>query len=250
MIPQGRFALLALIVLGLSVAANAADDLDTVTKKILTAWDKHKSMRAKFVAITHDKTQSGFLDYKGDGTCELLKQGDKTLVRLEYTMHTLEYPDGRKEKDDRRNTYISDGKHVYTVTIDRSWKQAFKYAEWPRLSLHQWSDVRAVLAMLRESETATILPEQTVRGRKAHVIGLASKAGEPPTLVYYFDQEEGAILRSVKKFRDGRWLSASYSDFKFDVPLSTERFTFKPPRGVNVIDRTGEPKESSSEKKP
>jgi hypothetical protein len=100
---------------------------------------------------------------------------------------------------------------------------------------------------LKKEYDLKLLPDETVDGKATWVIEAKAKQsipGGPATLVSYFDKSNGMNIKIVGKDPGGKTvLTATTSDIKINPPLKPERFVFKAPEGVEVMDLTkqGEP---------
>jgi outer membrane lipoprotein-sorting protein len=57
----------------------------------------------------------------------------------------------------------------------------------------------------------------------------------------YYSQEHGVPVKSVMYGPDGKPITTmTFSDYKFDVKIDPQRFVFKAPEGVQVIDQTAQ----------
>jgi outer membrane lipoprotein-sorting protein len=101
------------------------------------------------------------------------------------------------------------------------------------------------LGFIRDAEKVTVLPEQTIDGKRVYVISVQCKR-KGSLFLYYFLQDDGAVIKTEEYLSDskttgvpGRWIRHEYKNIKFDIDIDPECFVFEPPEGVEVIDMTG-----------
>jgi hypothetical protein len=236
----------------------ATDELEDVEKKILAAWDNHKSATANVRIVVHDfHPRRGFLDYEAKGTAMLLKHEGKTLARMDWKYDQVVFADGTAEPRDRWITMVADGQYVYVLEAHAKptpAKSVQKRPDWTRDEA--CPDPRRVLRFIRDAGNATLLPEQIIDGKKVYVISVRwEKKGS--LSLYYFLHDDGAVVRTEEFLSDskstgvpGRWIRHEYKDIKFDADIDPGLFVFEPPEGIEVIDMTDDRKRPSGEKQP
>lgn len=233
-------AVLAGVLLAWSAAAQA-DDLESVEKRIVSAWDQHKSMTARLEMSLHLETGGRVLDGKTEGTLAWMKKGDRVYARMEQKSTMTSKKGGQEKRQESSSTIVVDGEFEYTLTEVMGQKTAVKSNIEPEAT----GDTKAILRNLRKDDELKLLPNETVAGKQAFVIEAIRKVkpdnpGQPARRQFYFDQDTGAVLK-VASFnnKDELFDTLTFADFKFDVDLSPERFQFKAPDGVEVSDMTG-----------
>jgi outer membrane lipoprotein-sorting protein len=226
------------MVLGFCSLAVAQDDLKAVEKKIIAGWEKHKSTTAKFTSVTHIEMGEVVSDSKSHGTLELMRKGDKWLLRQEMKTVTTQKFGEQENKMEQEVLSIMDGEYAYTLTDMAGQKMAFKTKIDPKTT----GDPTSTFETLRKDHELKLLPEETIDGSKVYVIEATPKekatAGYGKT-VYYYQQESGVLVKMVAYGEDGKpQMTMTYTDIKLDVDIKPERFVFKAPPGVEVIDQT------------
>lgn len=239
--------LLAGVLLGFTVSTASADELEAVEKKIITAWDRHKTITARMVTTVHLQMSTMVLDGRGEGTVEMMKKGGKLLMRMELKKTITRSGSGQAEtKSEQQFKTIIDGNFTYTVTTtdvldqEEPKQTAVKSFIEPKTSLSP----KILLRYLHQKKSLRLLPEETVDGKTAFVIETTPKAEGAQHLsvmrkLYYFQQESGCLVKTVMYSPAGEPATVvSWTDLRFDVDLDPDRFVFRPPFGVPVLDYT------------
>ncbi len=233
-----RVVLMAGLVLGLVVPTVVADELATVEKKLTAAWKQHKSVTVKLTMVTKMEQPGFAMDSKAEGTQEVLKKGDKILYRMDMATSAVQKVGDQEMKSQSKTTAISDGAFLYMLTETDGQKMAFKSKADPQ----QAGDPTGTFKLLREHNQLKLLPEEETDGQKAYVIEAIPKEAAGPQAtrtVIYYSQEHGVLLKSVTYDASGKPMSTmTCTDYKFDVKIDPQRFVFKAPEGVQVIDQT------------
>ena len=241
MTSQMRRLTMTCVLLGAATAA-LADDLEAAEKRIVEAWGKHKSMSAKIATTNHMEMGDMVMDGKGEGTLEMQREGDKQFIRMELKNAMTRKAGGQETKTDQAMTLIADGEFAYTSSDAMGKPVVVKSKIDPMMT----SEPKALLAELRKQNDLKLLPEDKVDGQKVFVIEATPKEkkaspGAPAKMVLSFDQEHGVMVKSTALSEDGKPVNTmTYSDLKYDVKIDADRFKFKAPEGVQVIDSTGE----------
>jgi outer membrane lipoprotein-sorting protein len=250
MINRMRMAGLAGALLGLVVSAAVADDLETVEKRICTAWAKHRSATATIAMQSEFTSDEHHMTSNGQGTYEFLRQGDKLLARTEMRS-TMTQRVGEQEMSSQQQVLVVvDGQwaHTYaetTVEFGGTQMPPQRMATKRNISGEASPDPRQMLADLHKDHSVTLLPEDAGAGQKLYVLEARPKHAVPGNpiakMVHYFDQDSGCMAKLVMlDERDKPIQTITYSDYKFDVDIKPERFVFVAPPGVQVVDQTGD----------
>jgi len=227
------------MVFGFCSLAAAGDDLKTVEKKIIGQWEKHKSMTAKFTMVSHMEMSGMVMDSKAEGPFEVMKKGGQCLARQEMKIITTQKFGDQESKTEQEVLLVVDGEFAYTLTDMAGQKMATKAKIDPQMT----GDPKATFEWLRKDHELKLLPEETIDGNKVYVI--EAKPKEKPSAgygksVYYYQQENGVLVKMVGHGVDGKpQMTMTFTDIKLDVDIKPERFVFKAPPGVQVIDQTG-----------
>lgn len=220
-----------------SGALAMADDLDTVEKKLVEAFRKHRSATAKIAMTSHSEMPGMVIDVAGEGTLEMTRRGDQTLLRLEMKTTMTHKMGDDANKMEQETLTVVDGEAAYVLTEMMGQKMAMKSKVDPQMT----GDPQALFAHLRKDHTLKLLPEETLAGRKTYVIEVVPKAkseGAPGKQVYYFDQDSAFMAKMVAYGADDKPMTTmTYSDLKLDVSIDPDRFKFKAPPGVQIMEQ-------------
>lgn len=226
--------------LGFVAATAPGDELEAVEQKILEAWNKQRSVfsRIEMEGTVGDGRHGG--TSIGEGTCELMRKGDKTLTRVTMkTTVTMEIGD-KERKMEQESTLIVDGAHAYTLATAMGHTTAMKLDIDPRMS----GDPKAMLDYLRKDHELKLLPEQDVDGATAYVIEAIAREGTNnplPRMRLFFDQNTGFMVRSTSHDANGRRRQMMrYKNVQYDIKIDPDRFVFELPPGVELLDRTSD----------
>jgi outer membrane lipoprotein-sorting protein len=228
----------ALAVFSFSALAWAADDLPTVEKKIVEAWNKHKSGTCKVDTVTHIETPEYRMDTKSTGTHEYLRRGDKVLSHMVLKSETTSKVGDQETKTDQQVTMVIDGDYAWTLNEMSGQKTATKADADPKMT----GEPKAMFEELHKDHELTLLPDETLDGKKVFVIEAAPKqktAGSKSKMVLYIDQGSGMAVKTVMFDDAGKpMMTATITDVKLDVDINPDQFVFKAPAGVEVQDMT------------
>jgi hypothetical protein len=242
-----RMVWLAGAVLGLSFIPARADELDAVQKKICEAWAKHKSITAKITLEQRFELGGMVLQTKGDGIFECMRKGDKTLSRTELKLTTTQKFGDEEKKMDQEMLSIVDEQYSYTLSSSDFEGQKRTIAVKGEIDPQMNPDPQVMFKRVAQDHDLKLMPEEAIDGKKVFVIAATPKEkmespAAPAKNLFYFLQEAGVLTKVVGVGQDDKPLQTmTYSDFKFDVDLKPERFEFKAPEGVEVIDQTKKP---------
>ncbi len=242
--------LLAGLIVGHGAAAAWADDLGAAEKQICQAWEKQRSMTAKLTMVSNIDAGGTMMEGKGEGTIEYVHKGDKTYLRMELKS-TMPQPVGADTKTEQNMLTIIDGDYAWTLSETMGQKMAMK----TKIDLRTTGDPKTLFAEYRKDYELKLLPDDTVDGKKTYVIEATQKekaGGNVSRTLLYFDKDNGGMLKMAVQTPDGKpTMTMSYSDVKYDVNISPDRFVFKAPPGVEVQDLTKvEPAQPAAAEKP
>jgi len=239
---------LAAAAVGFAALTATADELQTVEQKICTAWSKHKSIRAKLTTEMQMEQPGQKMESKGAGTYEMLRKGEKLLSRVDLKSTTTQKMGDQEMKIEQSVLVVVDGEYAYALSETSMefqgektppQKTATKSAIDPQMS----GDPKLLFEHFRKDHELKLLPEQTVSGRKSFAIEATPKDRSPDnpirSMVMCFDAETGCMNRMVVNGPDGKPMqTTTYSDAEFNVDLDPQRFAFKAPEGVEMMDLT------------
>lgn len=228
-------------------AVQAAADVAEVEGKIKSAAAKVKSMRAKIRTTMKMDMGQMSMEGTGDGSIEFVRKGDKVLTRTELKTNMSRKMGEQEMKMDQNILAIVDGEYTYILNESMGQKMAVK----TDIDAQFTADPAAMFDELHKANKFTSLPDDTVDGRKVWVLeAVANEAGpEGPAAKtrMSFDQDSGFITKIESLGEDGKpTTTIEYIGLQLDAPIDAERFVFKAPEGVEVLDQT-KPKAATSQ---
>ncbi|MFH1748238.1 MAG: outer membrane lipoprotein-sorting protein [Planctomycetota bacterium] len=230
--------LLAGAILAGTTLTVVADELDAVEKRIQTSWDKNKSVTAKLQTITHMEMGSAIIEGQGTGSIEYMRKGEKLFSRMELKNSMSQKAGEQEMKMEQEILVIIDGDYSYTLTDMMGRKMAAKANIDPKMT----GDPKAIFTEMRKTHDLTLLPEETLEDHKAFVIQAVPKEGTQSAgskMHLYYQQDSGMMVKMVMYDANGKPMQTmNYTDVKLDLDISPERFIFKAPEGVTVMDQT------------
>jgi outer membrane lipoprotein-sorting protein len=239
-----------------STSAVLGETLDAVAKAITEKAESHKSQQARVITTQKMQTPQMKLDSQSDTTYECLKKGDKWLYRSESKTKSDSVVAGQENKQEGTSLVIYDGEYVWTLSEMNGQKMAVKNR--PAADFSQMPN-KAFFDSLEKSYELKVLPDETVDGKATWVIQAtpreAPPEGLPAVLIMYFDKDTGISLKTLGKDSSGKEvLTVVTKDVKTDAPLAADRFVFKVPEGVQLMDMTqnepGQPQAEPSAAQP
>lgn len=232
---------LTVCLVSLSATPARAETIDEIEKAIGQKIDKLKSVR--YTSVTDQS-----LEYPGvksrskyESRMEMLRKGTGWLTRIESRMHTDTDANGVVSKQEHSSLSVYDGTTLWTLQDLGGAKQCTRQTPGPQ-ALDAF-DLKKQFEQAREMFTIKVLPGEKVDGNDCWVVemspkaGAAGEAGATGRTVNYYDKATGMAIKSVSYDKDGKPISTSViRDLAIDADISPERFAFKPPDGVPVMD--------------
>lgn len=215
--------------------AQAEPTLEQIEKDLTKKWEKVESLSSKMKMVGDMQGMT----MKAEGTMEYMKKDDKELLRVEMEM-TMNSPQGEQKMP---STSISDGEFVYTLTEMMGQQMAMKQ----KISAMNGAAGGAqMFEQLREQFELKALSSETVDGKDVYVLEGTSKQQSMQNPFkkarFYFATDTGMFLKMSGFDDTGKEvMTMSYSDVKVNPKLDPERFVFKAPEGVQVMDMTNMP---------
>ena len=225
-------AVLSAVLVMFSTNALAGETLESVEKKIVGNWTKLTSMSAK----TTTKMAHPGMSMKSEGTLEYLRHDGKELFRLE--MKVDQEIGGQKRQGTISS--IADGKSVYNVTDMMGQTMAFKQSG---DSFQNFPGGRQMFDSLKKKSTLQLLPDEKVGDQVTYVIEVKPKESSSSPMAkmkLFFAKDTGMVVKMMAF--DGSeqpTMTTTYHDVKLNPKISPDRFVFKAPEGVQVMDKTG-----------
>lgn len=219
----------------------AGETLESVEKKIVEQWEKHRSVSAEF-ALTQKMEMGGAkIGSTTKGTYEYLKDGDRQLYRMDMTTNIVQDSGGQTMKSSSKAVVIDDGEFQYVLTEVQQMPQpmAVKTKSDPT---KVGGSGKAMFDSLRKEYDLELMPDKTVDGESVYVIqGIPNATG--PTgwakTLFHFRKDVGMPVKMVYLDKDGKDVQTlTYTDIKLNPKIDPDRFVFKAPEGVQVMDMT------------
>ncbi|MGE3180316.1 MAG: outer membrane lipoprotein carrier protein LolA [Phycisphaerae bacterium] len=211
-----------------------ADDLADVEKKIHEKAKSIKSVQAKVKTVT-DMSMEGYkMQGESIGEYQMMKNAaGKMMMRMETKDKNKTEVAGQTNETEGTNLMISDGEFTYSLSDINGVKTASKAAQgdWDQMPFTGY----------REQYTIKQLPDEKVDGAAAWVFEMTPKenvgAMAGSKMVISFHQESGMPIKTVSYNAEGKpQLTMTMTDIKLNDNISADRFVFKAPPGVEVMD--------------
>lgn len=228
------------VLLALAIAGPAiADDLDAIEKKVVEQLDKVKSLTAKTVMTQDIKDENMSNKMRSEGTFEYARKGDKSFFRTDMKMTGETAMKGAEpQKLDGQMQLISDGDVTYIYNEQGQMKMAYKTKADKNMNLVD----KDLFKRLKEDHDLKVAADANVDSKSCYVVEATPKkpSGPMAKMVYYLQKDSGLVVRTVGQDKDGKDLvTTQMSDIKLNVDIPADRFVFKAPEGVTVMDMTG-----------
>lgn len=239
-----RVGLVSVLVVLASTVVASAETLESVEKKIAQLADKCRS-----VEMTSRETA----EMSGNGITMVTvtdsrfqcvrKGGAKVLARQESKVkRTIKMAKQRDQTEEGTTLVICDGQFIYVLTHAEDQQTATKSSANDQSDMNPL-DAKASFERLHKQYSLKLLPDAAVDGKDAYVIEASGGKKDAPELfarvVTYFDKKTGLPLKSVCYDKSGKTLQTLVvSDIKSNIDIPQDRFVFKAPAGVQVLDMT------------
>jgi len=218
-----------------------ADAIEDVQKKLIESHAKLKSYSCKTKMTQNldmgqgNKTQS---DYAG--TIEWMRKGEKVVFRMEMKGTAVQNFGGQENKSEMNATMVCDGDVFYTLATQMGQTMATKQK--PDQSIA--GDPKKLIDDIVSKHTVKVLPDDKVDGEACVVFEATPKdpadAAMIAKTVMYFRKDIGINVKTIGVNKEGKEVfSNTCSEMKINPDLAADRFVFKAPEGVQVMDMTG-----------
>jgi outer membrane lipoprotein-sorting protein len=230
-----------IVVVSCALSARAAETVESVAKKIGEQTAKYKSLQYSMHSVNEGQAMVG--KSTTTGQFQAMRKGEKTLSRMESKSsqkigeQTQEYV----------STMINDGEFMYTITDAGGQKMAMKMKVDPKMAGADPLDSESAFKAMGKDFNLKVLPDAAVDGKDAWVIEATPKDTKNPNMVMakmvsYYDKKTGIPVKSLGYDKDGKVINTMViSDVKTNADISADRFVFKAPPGVEVMDMTKMP---------
>lgn len=216
----------------------SADTLESVEKKIAERSKSVTSLTAVMKAVIHANGPGYKSRSVMEGSYEYAVKADNTLYRSETTTTTHTEAAGQTTTMKATTLAISDGQYACSLTEANGQKTATR-TRMVKTPADPFSSYRG-------THKLRLLPDETLNGQPTWVIEAVPKTLSSPTskerTVVWFDQGTGWMVKTVSYDATGTPATTmTYTNLKTGVPIKENRFEFKAPPGVTVMDITGKP---------
>ncbi|HKQ49297.1 MAG TPA: hypothetical protein VJZ71_14595 [Phycisphaerae bacterium] len=198
----------------------------------------HKSLAANITISTDLFASNAQIRSHATGTYEHLRSKGRLLFRVDLKNAVTQTAAGRTAVVDQTIQTVSDGKYAYTISTTAGQPPSATRAQ-PMPSQTVLAD-EAFFASLERDFNFRILPDANIESHEVWVLETVPKTrapGRPAKTIYYLTKESGIRIRSTGHDATGKRIQLTeLTDIKLDPPLKPERFVFKPPPGVPVVD--------------
>jgi len=245
-----RVSVLAALAVGLGFTAFAVaeESVESVEKKITEALSKHKSLRIKDKSLTDMETPEFKLKTEAESVMEYARRPEsKWVSRIESkTRMVRKIQDQAEEKEDGKMLTVCDGQFVWLLTESAQMKTAMKNKLDPKQNYNPF-DGKGLFELLKKHYDLKVLPDETVNGKETYVIEARMKKtpeteanpGMNYRAVTCYDKKTGVALKSTSYDDKGKVISKSEAvEVQTDPSIADDRFVFKAPEGVTVMDMT------------
>ncbi|MBL8879678.1 MAG: outer membrane lipoprotein carrier protein LolA [Phycisphaerales bacterium] len=238
-----RFTILAAwLVCACLPVAFAADTLESVEKAIVEKNEKLTSIQ--FRSVTNQELSSPQFTMKTDSesTVEAAKKGDVWMFRAEAKTKSSQKMGDQETKSDQATLMVCDGKFNYVLSDTAGQKQAMKMAMSQDVSM---ISNKKFFDQLRKDHELKLLADEKAEGKDAWVVEATPKnAASSPMMSkmkFYFDKDSGMTVQVIGLNAEGKPMSTTVNkDIKINASIPDDRFTFKAPEGVTVMDMTSQ----------
>jgi len=237
--------LAVVLVVGCAMAARAAETLESVEKKIAEQAGKYKTLQETMHMVSDMSFGEGMASKTTMETqMQAMRKGDKVLSRMDSKSKTvMKMGDQPAQTQEANMLAINDGEFVYTLTDAGGQKMAQKSKPDPKTAGDPL-DVKRSFDAMRKSFNLKLLPDESVDGKDCWAIEAIAKDAKDPNMpiartVSYYEKKTGIAVKAVSYDKAGKVASTmTISDVKVNADIPAERFVFKAPPGVEVMDMT------------
>lgn len=220
--------------------AFGADTLESVEKAIIEKNEKLTSIQFRTITNQEMSSPQFSLKTEAESTVEAMKKGEVWLFRAESKSKTEQKFGDTENKQDQTTLMVCDGKFNYVMSDTGGMKQAMKMAMSDDMSM---VSNKKFFENLAKDHTLKLLPDEKAEGKDSWVIEATPKdssaASMMSKMVFYFDKDNGLTIKVVGFNAEGKQTMTTVNkDIKLNASISDDRFVFKAPEGVTVMDMT------------
>lgn len=227
--------------LSFALVVSAAETLESVEKKLDEQTAKIKTLQYTSRSSSDTDTAGVKSHMVTDLRYEISRSTGKAQFRMESKMKmSQKVGEAPEQSQDMTTLTISDGQFNYSLTKNAQMESAMKTkadGQDPFNTKKQFTDLEKIYKI-------KVLPDEAVDGKDTFVLELtpidkAMAAAGVSRMVNYYDKKTGIPLKSVGYDAAGKVsMTSSVTDIKINADIPAERFVFKAPPGVQVMDMT------------
>jgi outer membrane lipoprotein-sorting protein len=216
------------------------ENIEDVKKKIHQKVNSYKTLQYKTKTTTNMQSEQVSMKSDTSQAIACMKKGDKVLSRIESQTKGESSFSGQTQKLDSNTLSICDGNYAYDYTEQMGMKNASK-RKVDKTTMFNPFDVENSFKIMEQNYTIKLNPDETVDGKPCWVVEFAVKSGPQNAgkTISYYDKSTCIGIKSVNYDDKGKLSgSSTITDIKIDQPISPDRFVFKAPAGVEVVDQS------------
>jgi outer membrane lipoprotein-sorting protein len=217
----------------LSAASAVAEDFATVEKAVREKWNALKSFRGNMHTVMDIDTEGYKSHTDSKGIYEIVREGKQFKMRMESKTAGETTMGEQTSKTAQESLMIMDAEFMYSYNVSDGQKSAMKMKNPSTFEdldpFAAWSD----------GFNLTVLPDEDVDGASCYVVQATPKEGDMgmSKMVQYIRKDCGMTVKSVSFAENGKPMTTTtFSDIEINPTIAADRFVFKAPEGVEVMD--------------
>lgn len=220
-------------------AAFAGGDptLEDVERQLAEKARQVRSVQYRLRESAQRKGELGLTRTHTEGSVEVQRDGELVRFRIELENELLTTVDGQEQQFQNAVESICDGRVVYTLQDQGGVRRAFRSRYTPQMNP---LDPANMFAGLRKTFDLRLVGEGKVDERPAWIVDATLRLPDIEPIVkrrLYLARDTGIVLRTVGyDVADEPIMESNVIGLKIDAPIDADRFVFRPPPGVEVIE--------------
>ena len=239
-----RFMTATLLACAITILAHAEQTIASVEAEVEAKWAQISGFTAKTTTDAAVPAGPMTMKSRATGTLECLKQGDKTLFRLDMVNKIdmgVPLPGALASATEQKVLSVFDGESLYNEMEMLGQRHVFKMTG-DTAEKGAPAAGKSMFEAFRAKGELKLLPDATVDGAPVYVIEIVPndelKQNAPTpvgSLKVYISKELGLQIKMEVLDDKGSATSTTvYSDIDTKANLAPERFVYKVPAGVTV----------------
>ena len=238
-----RVPFVAVVLVGLSfTAVLRAETVEDVEKKIDALFAKYKTLQFKNEFKTDITSETYSSKSSGESLIAFKRDGDNGYMsRIESkSKSVLKMQDQPEQESETELLAINDGDVMYSYSETGDTKTAMKKKIDSKTDINPFKPT-SLFKQQREHFDLKLLPDEKLDGKATWVIESTPKADgnlkDAGKSRAWYEQKTGVVIKAIGYDKEGKEISSSKtSDIKIDSDIADDRFVFKAPEGVEVMD--------------